>query len=203
VTRREWLEQLGGVTGRLLDDLRDDHAPALRRLQSDLAELHARVSDELDEERRDHPRLLVFLCGTALMHGSAAGVSREERVVQARAGTDPSLRDYGAYVPTEGAIEKLRGWSDQGAEITYLSDHRDPVDVEASAGVVRTYGFPAGSVLYRRDEETFGDLVQQAAPDIFIVDDATATGSHDAVLSILVPEFGGLGHLPASVAQLS
>lgn len=203
MTQREWLEQLSNATGRLLADLRNDHAPALRRLQSDLADLHARVAAELDDERRDHPRLLVFLCGTTLMHRSAASVPRDERVLQARTGTDPSLRDYGAYVPTAGSIEKLQGWSDQGAQITYLSYHRDPADVSASESVVRTCGFPAGAVLYRRDGETFGDIVRRAAPDIFIVDDGRSTGSHEPVVSIVVPEFGGLGHLPASVGQLS
>jgi hypothetical protein len=209
VSHREWLEQLSSAAARLLGDLGDAHAPALHRLCGDLADLHVRVKADLDRERRDHPRVLVFLCGTALMHGGAAGLSRDERVVQARAGADPSLRDYGAYVPTEGAIEKLRGWSDQGAQITYFSYHREAADVAAAESVVLTCGFPSGSVLYRGEGESCGDVVERVAPDILIEGDrATAydelePARREQVVSIVVPEFGGLGHLPARVSSLA
>jgi hypothetical protein len=66
-------------------------------------------------------RLLVFLHGTVLMHPSAVGRSREERVTQVRAGADPSVHDYGAYLPIGDAIAKLRRWRQQGAQIDYLS----------------------------------------------------------------------------------
>jgi hypothetical protein len=214
VPRRDWLEQLEGVTARLLDELRGEDASALRRLRADIEELHARVESELAWECRDHPRLLVLLCGTTLMHSGAVGHTPDERVTQARAGTEPSLTDYAAYVPTEGATEKLLCWSDQGAEISYLSFHRDSASVAACADVVRASGFPPGAVLARTAGESYEDVVQRAAPDVLIEDDRMSTGSleiaydqlghelRDRVGSIIVPEFGGLAHLPANLNTL-
>lgn len=214
MSRRGWLEQLSDVTGRLLDELREDEAPALRSLRADIEALDARLEDELAEERKERPRLLVVLCGTTLMHGGAVGRTREERIDQARTGTDASLRDYGAYVPTEGAVEKLRGWSEQGAEISYLSVHRDSAEVAASAAALRAGGFPPGAVLSRADDESYDDVVRRAAPDVLIEDDSTSTGPdeiaypqlgpklRERITSIVVPEFGGLLHLPGNLCTL-
>jgi hypothetical protein len=214
MSRREWLEELSIVTERLLDDLRE-HDPTLRPLRTDIEDLHLRIESELAEECRDHPRLLVVLCGTTLMHSGASGHSREERVAQAKTGTDPSLSDYAGYVSTEGASEKLQGWSDQGAEITYLSAHRrGSASLAASAGVVHAEGFPPGAVFARADGETYDDVVQRALPDVLIEADCASTGPDDIaypqlrrqlrerIMSIVVPEFGGLRHLPASLATL-
>ena len=46
----------------------------------------------------------------------ALGADRAERVRQVRE-RDPSVADLAAYVPTEAAVEQLRAWSNQGAEI--------------------------------------------------------------------------------------
>jgi hypothetical protein len=94
-------------------------------------------------------RLLVFLHGTAIMHPGAVGRTREERVHQVRTRSDPALHDYGAYVPVESAVAKLRRWHEQGAEIAYLSSHRNPEDVAKDALVLRRHGFPPGPVLAR------------------------------------------------------
>ena len=74
-------------------------------------------------------RVLVFLHGTAVMHAGAVGRTRDERVAQVRAGDDPSVRDYGAYVPVGEVVAKLRHWQRQGAQIDYLSSHRNPDDI--------------------------------------------------------------------------
>lgn len=214
MSRRDWLEQLLAATTRLVHDLREHDELALRPLRADIGDLRARVARELEAARLDRPRLLVFVCGTTLMHAGAVGRSRDERVCQARKGTDPTLRDYGAYVATEGALEKLRGWSAQGAEISYLSVHRDAATVTASAGALRSHGFPPGPVLSRSDGESYGDVVRRAAPDILIEGDRTSSDAdgiayhqleptqRDRILSIVVPQYGGLEHLPASLGTL-
>ncbi|HSC49792.1 MAG TPA: hypothetical protein VLD16_05955 [Gaiellaceae bacterium] len=214
MSRREWLEHLAVVTGRLVGDLRERDGAALRRLRTDVEGLRLRVTDELVRERRDHPRLLVFLCGTTLMHSAGSGRTREERVAQARLGSDPTLGDYATYVPTEDAFEKLQAWSDQGAEISYLSYHRDAAGVAASADALTRHGFPPGTVVARAEGETYDDVVARAAPDILIEDDCTSTGSYDIayeqlgpqlrgrISSIVVPQFGGLGQLPANLKSL-
>jgi hypothetical protein len=52
-------------------------------------------------------RLLVFLHGTVLMHPSALGRSREERVAQVRAGADLRGRIRSIVVPEFGGIDHL------------------------------------------------------------------------------------------------
>ena len=41
----------------------------------------------------------VFLHGTAIMHATATGVGRDERVQQVRR-RDPSVREFTSYIPT-------------------------------------------------------------------------------------------------------
>jgi hypothetical protein len=155
-------------------------------------------------------RLLVFLHGTTLMHPSAAGRTRAERVAQVRAGADPALHDYAAYIPVEGVVAKLRGWRKQGAEIDYLSSHRDPDDVAKDALVLEKHGFPPGRILARGPGESYGDVVEREPPDVLIEDDCESIGAGEMtypqirpdvrarITSIVVPEFGGLHHLPDS-----
>ncbi len=50
----------------------------------------------------------VFLHGTAIMHATASGVARDERVRQVRR-REPSVRDFVSYVPTPGSLEKPDG----------------------------------------------------------------------------------------------
>jgi hypothetical protein len=152
-------------------------------------------------------RLLVFLHGTVLMHGSAAGCSRAERVAQVRS-RDPSIGDYGAYIPVGDAVAKLRRWRDLGAAIDYLSSHRNPDDVALDALVLRAHAFPEGRVLARAPGETYGDVAGREAPDVLIEDDCESISADQItypqirpdlrtrIKSIVIPEFGGIDHLP-------
>jgi hypothetical protein len=149
------------------------------------------------------------------MHAGAVGRSREERVAQVRADTDGTTRGYATYVPTESAVSKLVAWRDQGAEIDYLSSHRELEHVEADAKVLQAHAFPQGQIFYRRRGETYGDVVARIRPDILIEDDCESVGAgeltypkvsvglRERMISIIVPEFGGLGHLPDSIADLA
>lgn len=152
-------------------------------------------------------RLLVFLHGTVLMHAGGVGVPRGERVAQVRA-NHPTVGEYAAYVPVGDAVAKLRRWQDAGAVIDYLSSHRDPEDVARDALVLRTHGFPDGRVLARRPGESYGDVAGREAPDVLIEDDCESIGAGQItypqipsavraqIKSIVVPEFGGIDHLP-------
>ena len=152
-------------------------------------------------------RLLVFLHGTVLMHAGGVGVPRAERVAQVRA-HHPTVSDYGAYVPVGGAVAKLRRWQDAGAVVDYLSSHRNPNDVALDAVVLRTHGFPVGRVLARLPGESYGDVAGREAPDVLIEDDCESIGpgqitypqisstARARIKSIIVPEFGGIDHLP-------
>ncbi len=159
-------------------------------------------------------RLLVFLHGTALMHAGGVGRTPEQRVAQVRTGQDPTLHDYGAYVPVGDVVAKLWRWQRQGARIDYLSSHRDPDDVAKDAQVLGRHGFPPGRVLARQPEQSYGDLAASESPDILIEDDCDSIGAHQMthpqirpdlrrrIGSIVVPEFGGIDHLPDSLEEL-
>jgi len=67
-------------------------------------------------------KILIFLHGTVIMHESAEGKTREERVRQVL-NSDSSVHDYISYIPVDNAVEKLKSWQSQGAEIIYLSSH--------------------------------------------------------------------------------
>jgi hypothetical protein len=159
-------------------------------------------------------RLLVFLHGTVLMHRGALGRSREERVAQVSAGADPSVHDYGAYVPVGDPIAKLRRWQQQGAQIAYLSSHRNPDDIAADERVLRKHGFPSARLLARRSGQSYGDLAARERPDVLIEDDCESIGPdqitypqiradlRSRIKSIVVPEFGGIDHLPDDLQDL-
>jgi hypothetical protein len=163
---------------------------------------------------RGSVRLLVFLHGTAIMHPGAVGRTREERVAQVRTGADPRLYDYAAYLPVGGVVAKLQRWWEQGAQIDYLSSHRKPDDVAKDVLVLQKYAFPPGRVLARRPGESYGDVVGRELPDVLIEDDCESIGAGEVtypqvrpdlrprIKSIVVPEFGGIDHLPDSVVAL-
>lgn len=159
-------------------------------------------------------RLLIFLQGTLLMHRTGLSRTRAERVEQSRAGLDPSLRDLAAYVPIGGAVGKVRGWQGQGAEVEYLTSHRDPNDVALDSAVLVRTGFPSGKILARGPGTTYGDVVGRALPDLLLEDDCESLGPAEIsyfqvdpglrsrIRSIIVPEFGGVDHLPDSLPAL-
>jgi hypothetical protein len=160
-------------------------------------------------------RLLVFLQGTVLMHPGGVNRTRAERVAQVRTKSDAALHDYGAYEPIGGAVLKLRLWQEQGAEIEYLSSHRDPADVAADVSVLERHDFPAGRVLARGPGESYGDVAGRAQPEVIIEDDCESIGGaaeltyqqirpelRERIKSIVVPEFGGIDHLPGSLDEL-
>jgi hypothetical protein len=160
-------------------------------------------------------RLLIFLHGTAIMHPGGLGRRREERVAQARTGADPALHDYAAYVPVDSVVAKLQRWQEEGAQIDYLSSHRDPTAVAEDAFVLQKHGFPSGRVLAREPGESYGDVAVREMPDVLIEDDCESIDGageitypqirpdvRAGIKSIIVPEFGGIDHLPDSLDGL-
>jgi hypothetical protein len=159
-------------------------------------------------------RILVFLHGTTIMHKSALGCTREERVRQG-VEREESIEDYASYVPIGNAVKKLQAWKSQGAEIFYLSSHETAEDFEEDRFVLKKYGFPAGQTFFRQHEETYADIAEKIMPDILIEDDCESIGGEkemtyphikqefkDKIRSIVVKEFGGIGHLPDNIEEL-
>ena len=155
-------------------------------------------------------RILVFLPGTTLMHASAAGRSREERVQQVKLGQD--LGGIASYIPIGGAVQKVQTWQQQGAEIVYLSMARR---LEQTPAVLAAHYFPQGPVAFREPDETWQDVVARVQPDILVEDDCESIGGvpemtfpqlqpalQASITSIVVKEFGGIDHLPDDLAAL-
>jgi hypothetical protein len=159
-------------------------------------------------------KILVFLHGTIIMHATAIGKTRQQRLQQVL-DREPNVADFASYVPTEGAVSKLQRWAGQGARLLYLSSHRKAPLVELDANVLRNHGFPAGEVLHRGPSGTYAQIVEDVMPDILLEDDCESFGGqkHMAfpnlgpelqarIKSIVVPEFGGLEHLPDDLSAV-
>jgi hypothetical protein len=160
-------------------------------------------------------RVLVFLHGTTIMQADGVGRTRVERVQQVRDG-DSSVLDFGSYVLVGDASRKLSTWVRQGAEVSYLSSHRDEADVAQDRAVLERVGFPHGRVWFRHPGQEYRDVVEELLPDVLIEDDCESIGgvnemtyptldahSKARVHSIVVAEFGGIDHLPDSIDDLA
>lgn len=159
-------------------------------------------------------KILVFLHGTLIMHRSAEGKSREERVRQVE-NKDPFVLDYASYIPVGNAVEKLKSWQRQGAEILYLSSHETAEDVEKDKLVLEKYDFPKGQIFYRQNGESYKDIAEKIIPDILIEDDCESIGGEkemtitfvkpeikQRIKSVVVKEFGGIENLPDTMQDL-
>ncbi len=156
-------------------------------------------------------KILVFLHGTLIMHKNGEGKTREERVRQVL-DKDLSVLDYISYVPVGNAVEKLKSWQTQGAEILYLSSHETAEDVEKDKSVLEKYEFPKGQIFYRQNGESYKDIAEKITPDVLIEDDCESIGGtkemtitfvrpeiKKMIKSVVVKEFSGIDHLPDSI----
>lgn len=148
------------------------------------------------------------------MHEGAEGKTCEERVRQVIDG-EVSVRDYASYIPVGDAVRKLKSWESQGAEILYLSSHKETSGIGKDRSVLEKYGFPQGKILYRRNDESYGDIAERIIPDVLIEDDCESIGGEremtitsvnleikKRIRSVVVSEFGGIDHLPGNIRDL-
>lgn len=153
-------------------------------------------------------KILVFLHGTLIMHKNAEGKTREE-IVRQVLNNEPSVRDFISYIPVGNAAEKLKNWQKQGAEILYLSSHKNKDDVEKDKLVLEKYNFPEGPVFWRQNGESYKDIAEKIIPDVLIEDDCESIGGEKEmtitfvkpdikkkIKSVVIQEFGGIDDLP-------
>jgi hypothetical protein len=159
-------------------------------------------------------KVLIFLHGTLIMHKNAEGKSREERVRQV-VSKDPSVLDYVSYIPVGNAVEKLKSWQGQGAEILYLSSHENAEDVAKDESVLEKYQFPKGQIFYRQNGESYKDIAEKIIPDVLIEDDCESIGGEkemtitfvkpeikQKIKSVVIKEFAGIDNLPDNAQDL-
>ena len=140
-------------------------------------------------------KILVFTEGTATKHPS-----------------EQQFFDVETFVPTAGAVDKLTKWREQGAEISYLTSRRSSEHLQAVEATLRRFEFPPGELFFRREGEGYVDVVRRVAPDVLIEDDCRSIGWDEVITptlkagwrikGIIVPEFGGLAHLPDDHQEL-
>lgn len=131
-------------------------------------------------------------------------------------GSDPAGSDFANYIPTGDAVKKLTGWQNQGAEICYLTSHKNSAGGEIDKQVLAKYGFPKGEIYYRQNNEAYKDVAERVLPDILIEDDCASIGGEaemtyphirenlkQKIKSIVVKEFQGIDHLPDSLTTLT
>jgi uncharacterized protein YdhG (YjbR/CyaY superfamily) len=162
-----------------------------------------------------HPmKILAFLHGTMIMHASATGKTRVERVRQVQE-REESVRNFASYIPVAHAVEKLETWSQQGAEIVYLSSHKKIAHVQEDLEVLQRCSFPVGQIVFRQPGETYQQVVERVLPDVLIEDDCESIGGETEMISphlqpelrenmtcIVIKEFEGIDHLPDDIADL-
>lgn len=180
-------------------------------------------------------KLLIFTEGTIIMHGQAANVSREERVKQSQAvgiqreerqivydtDIEPTQAKPGtpydlvSYVPIGDAVNKIKKWQDQQAEIQYLTSRRIKGEIEMIESILNKYRFPKSKIHFRKTGEDYKDVAERVMPTALIEDDCESIGGEkemtytyirdnlkSKIKSIPVPEFGGIDHLPDNVDEL-
>jgi hypothetical protein len=77
---------------------------------------------------------------------------------------------------------------DAGAQIDYLSSHRNRMTWALDAFVLRMHGFPAGRVLARQPAESYGEVAGREAPDVLIEDDCESIGANEITYPQIPPD---------------
>ena len=136
-------------------------------------------------------KLLIFLEGTVLKHSS-----------------DDKIKDYASYEPISGAVKKLVAWVESGAEISYLTSRVKFAEIKQIQDVLKKFEFPGTVVHARKEGESYVEVVEAIKPDVLVEDDCASKAEEDDevilsklnpelnVYGIVVPEFGGIDHLP-------
>jgi hypothetical protein len=165
-------------------------------------------------------RIMVFTEGTLFIGAEDVNRTREERIqavkdLLVRVAAGDEVIDFGAEVPAGNAVEKLWAWRRQGAEILYLTSRRQPDEVEDVRSVLRKFGFPEGELFFCREGEAYKDVAERVLPDAIVEDDCESIGGEvqmtyphirpdikARIKSIVVPEAGGIDHLPDDIELL-
>jgi hypothetical protein len=159
-------------------------------------------------------KIMVFTHGTIVMQGEGGGVSREERVRQSLE-RRPTVFDLDHYAAIGQAVSKLWSWQRQGAELCYLGPSRKPENMIKNEQILRRLSFPPGTLYHREPTETYAQVVERVSPGVLIEDDCESIGgeaematphlsteARARITTIVVPELGGLDHLPDDPARL-
>ncbi|MEM3684999.1 MAG: hypothetical protein QXT39_04985 [Conexivisphaerales archaeon] len=113
------------------------------------------------------------------------------------------------------AAAKLKAWQGHGATIVYLTSKKTSENIEKVRTALRDGGAPMAELFFRIGDEDYGQVAKRIAPDVIVKDDCKSIGGEremtwpklqteltTKVKQIVVPEFGGIDHLPDDLAEL-
>ena len=160
-------------------------------------------------------KILVFTEGTVIMHPSAKGLTREQRVEQSKI-RERTVHDYRNYIPNDRAVQKLMDWKTQGEKIYYLTSRTKPEEIDDVRFVLQKFSFPdSQNLLFRQKGEEYKDVAERLMPDILVEDDCESIGGEvemtyphiredlkAKIKPIIAKEFGGIDHLPDNLQKL-
>lgn len=125
-----------------------------------------------------------------------------------------TLYSHNSYVPIGRAVELIKSWEEQGANIVYCTSRKKKA-ANDMADILKKYGFAGTFLTAREPKESYADIVEVLQPDILIEDDCKSIGGawqmcitkvspqiKQKIKSIVVPEFKGIDHLPREIDKL-
>ena len=126
-----------------------------------------------------------------------------------------SLYNHNVYVPIGNAVELIKSWNMQGANIIFCTS-RKRRQADDMANLLKKYGFIGEFLAVREAKEKYADVVEIINPDILIEDDCRSIGGawqmcitkvspeiKMKIKSIVVPEFKGIDKLPNDIKLLN
>lgn len=158
-------------------------------------------------------RILIFTEGTIIMHRS--GLATRFELFKQQLLLLFHLHDFASYMPIGNAVQKLKKWKSNGAEILYLTSRTRLKEIEAIRAVLDKHEFPDGKLLFGLPGEGYAEIAETVVPDVLIEDDCASIGGiaemvitrvrpelKKKIKSIPVKEFYGIDHLPDKASEL-
>lgn len=125
-----------------------------------------------------------------------------------------SLYNHKSYEPIGNAVEIIKEWQQQGANLIYCTSRKGK-QAEEIVALLKKHGFVGSQLCYRSKGQRYEQLVEIIKPDILIEDDCKSIGGSwqmcithvepklkSTIKSITVKEFKGIDHLPVIIECL-
>ena len=103
------------------------------------------------------------------MHKSALGHTREE-IIKQSINKEVAVKNFKDYIPIGNAVNKIKIWKKQGAEILYLTSRRRKDEIQTVKNTINKFKFPKGKLYFREETESYSDVAKRIIPDVLIED---------------------------------
>jgi hypothetical protein len=148
-----------------------------------------------------------------IKHGFTILIFAEGTVLGPR--TIIEFLNIGKYVPIKHAINKIAKWSEQGANIIYLTSRSKREEVDEVRMILLNNGFLGSYLYYREKDEEYKDIAEAIIPNILIEDNCRSIGGKrhltithvdksikSRIRSIVIEEIKGVDHLSDAISEL-